>query len=269
MESTSEIRGQPLPPVHSRRAVLAREGGRAPTGAPLPPYVPGRSIALSHADAVELLEPAGLSEPDELPRIDAIDTDDAEVVLGGWQAGEETEGVLGGWQAGEGSSEDPVDAAFAQGEDFPFEPGEDEPEELVLEAVAEAPDQPEPTDPAAFPWELTEAASTPMEGTPSEVAAEADETAPERSPWEELREAAAQSIGASEDDDQIVAGIDLSAAMDSADAMAGEFADRLEALAERLRTEGLRAIDRALTEGDRLDTAVAGFLTAFIAARDR
>lgn len=256
MESMSDRADRPLPPARSRRT--APTGERDPGGesAPLPPYVPGRAVAVTTADAAPPPVEAGDSTgPEVLPAVEPLESGEAD--------------VLGGWQAGEGS---PIeDAGDAFEDDFPFEPGEDE-AELVLEAMDEEPEaeaEVATAEASAFPWELTGADSPEPEDVPADVAAAAIEAEPERSPWEELREAAAQSIGGAQDDDGDVAELDLSAAMDSAEEMAGEFADRLEALAERLRTDGLRAIDHALTEGDRLDTAVAGFLTAFIAARQR
>lgn len=250
MESMRDMSDQPLPPVRSRRATLTGEREPASPAAPLPPYVPGRSHMMAAAGTVEPIDAAPANEPGDQPAIEPFATDDQDLVLGGWLAG------------GGPAAEELGEEVFGEGEDFPFEPGDDEPAELVIEAEEVAAGEAAPVDAPAFPWERSEAEA-------EDVAGEAIEPASERSPWEELREAAAQSIGAPDEEEPSVADLELGAAMDSADEMAGEFADRLQALADRLRTDGLRAIDNALTEGDRLDTAVAGFLTAFIAARQR
>lgn len=241
-----------LPPMYSRARTAQPRNGAAAL-APLPPYVPGRAIAPPPLAVEEPAEEALTLEP--MP-VDGVE----DALPGSWEAREDVPVI---------DVEDEIDLeGWDTGDNFAFE-------EEAPAAAAEA--SPE----AAFPWEMGPAAAEPeaaVETAPAaapvaeaatvaEIVAEPEmieliETtiSESRSPWDELREAAAESIGA--------VASEVGAA-ESIDEVAGEFARRLEALAERLRTEGLRAIDRTLAEGDRLDAAVAGFLTGLMASRDR
>lgn len=62
---------------------------------------------------------------------------------------------------------------------------------------------------------------------------------------------------------------DLEPAATGGDAFSGELADRLQALAERLRSQGAGAIADALSSGDRLEASIALFLAGYQVGRGR
>jgi hypothetical protein len=53
----------------------------------------------------------------------------------------------------------------------------------------------------------------------------------------------------------------------AADAAVTDLARRLEHLAQRLRAEGEKGVEHAMTEGDRLEASLAGFIAGYVAAR--
>lgn len=159
------------------------------------------------------------------------------------------------WSEAEGGEDPGVLAPFVPGRGRPQPTAEPAAEpEATVEAEAERPVEPKapaPPGPAEaeeepFPWAVDEEAGAPAVKDDQDVSW--DET-PADEPWGEPVD------------------VELEALEPSGDA-AGQLAARLDALAARLRSEGVRGMEAAMGSEDRITALLAGFLAGYLAGRE-
>jgi hypothetical protein len=239
------------------------------------------------ADAVVEEEPEPVVEPwaaapdqemvEAAPVLELIDEVEAPV--------DEVEAAVDAVEAPVDAVEVPVDAAEAPADEVEA-PAAEVAAPAEAEAIAdveapvaevEAPVPPLDSVPEHQQWDafgraLKEAVS--WEGAP---AAREDAPPPwmaqqilrEESSAEEWQTAAGLAPREEPSEPEVAAASEQEAAAVGGDAFSGELADRLQSLADRLRSQGAGAIADALSSGDRLEASIALFLAGYQVGRGR